>query len=73
MTYRIFGAAGFAILAFHLYAAIRAGNSPAGDMRAIASVPGYIFWKLTRLPLILATSLRGAAWVKTERPAQERA
>jgi len=37
----------------------------------MASIPGYILWKLTRLPMILAASLRGAAWVRTERPAKE--
>ncbi len=65
------GLAGLLAIALHLYAAIKAGNSPRRDLRAIASVPGYIFWKLMQLPLILATSLKGAAWVRTGRPGKE--
>jgi len=68
---RTLGVAGFLVVALHLFAAIKAGKSPLRDLRAIASVPGYIFWKLTKLPLILATSLQSAAWVRTERPGKE--
>jgi cellulose synthase/poly-beta-1,6-N-acetylglucosamine synthase-like glycosyltransferase len=71
-TTRTIGLAGLAVLLLHIYAAIVAGSSPNRDLRAIASVPGYILWKLTRLPMILAASLRGAAWVRTERPVAER-
>jgi cellulose synthase/poly-beta-1,6-N-acetylglucosamine synthase-like glycosyltransferase len=69
--WRIVASAGLGVLVLHILAAVRAGNSPARDLRAMASIPGYILWKLTRLPMILAASLRGAAWVRTERPAKE--
>ncbi len=65
------GLAGLGVLLLHIYAAIAAGSSPRRDLRAIASVPGYILWKVTRLPMILASSVRGAAWIRTERPAKE--
>ena len=68
---RVAGLAGLAILALHLLAAVGVGNSLKRDLRAIATVPFYLFWKLTRLPMIIAASLRGAAWVRTARSAQE--
>jgi cellulose synthase/poly-beta-1,6-N-acetylglucosamine synthase-like glycosyltransferase len=68
---RTLGLAGLAVVVLHLWAAIASGSSPRRDMRAIATVPAYVFWKITRLPMILAASLRGAAWVRTGRPAKE--
>jgi len=68
---RMLGLGGLAVLLLHIYAAIAVGNSPLRDLRAIASVPGYVLWKLSRLPMILAASVRGAAWVRTERSVKE--
>ncbi len=67
---RILGLAGLAVLFLHLCAAIGMGNSLKRDLRAIATVPFYLLWKLTRLPMIVAASLRGAAWVRTSRSPQ---
>ncbi len=72
-VFRGIGLLGLAVLLLHLCAAIAAGSSPLRDLRAIASVPFYIVWKLTRVPMIMATSLRGAAWVRTDRPVKEAA
>jgi cellulose synthase/poly-beta-1,6-N-acetylglucosamine synthase-like glycosyltransferase len=68
---RAVGLAGMAVVLVHLVAAIAVGSSPARDFRALLTVPLYIAWKLTRLPMIVATSLRGASWVRTGRPAKE--
>jgi len=68
---RAAGLAGIAVLIAHLAAAVAVGNSPLRDLRAIATIPLYIFWKITRLPMILAASMRGVAWVRTARTAEE--
>jgi len=70
---RWIGVGGLAIVLLHLIAAIAAGNSVMRDLRAIASVPGYVLWKILRLPMIVATSARGSAWVRTERTTREAA
>ncbi len=69
--WRSLALAGLAILLFHLSAAVAAGTSWRRDLRAIATVPFYVLWKITRLPMIVASSLRGAAWVRTARAAKE--
>jgi cellulose synthase/poly-beta-1,6-N-acetylglucosamine synthase-like glycosyltransferase len=64
---RIYALLAGTILACHVLAAAWVGNSFAGDLRILASVPAYILWKLTMLPSILRSSRTNAAWVRTER------
>jgi cellulose synthase/poly-beta-1,6-N-acetylglucosamine synthase-like glycosyltransferase len=68
---RWIGIAGLAVVLLHLCVAVGMGASPLRDLKAIATVPGYLAWKLMRLPMIVATSMRGASWIRTERPAKE--
>jgi cellulose synthase/poly-beta-1,6-N-acetylglucosamine synthase-like glycosyltransferase len=64
---RIYALLAGTILACHVLAAAWVGNSFAGDLLILASVPAYILWKLTMLPSILRSSRTNAAWVRTER------
>ena len=61
------GALGLALLLFHIGTAMATGSSFRRDLKALASAPLYILWKLAKLPMTLAASARSAEWVRTER------
>ncbi len=64
---RAAGFIGLAILGIHVAAAAGRGSSGWRDLRAIASVPAYVLWKIAKLPAIFMASTRRAGWVRTER------
>lgn len=64
---RVAGVAGLSVLAAHLAVTLALGPSLRADLRALARVPGYVFWKLLQLPRIVGMSRRDAAWVRTAR------
>lgn len=66
---RIYALAVFAIIMAHVASAAAEGNGWWSTARTLLSVPGYIFWKLRMLPRTVASSRRGAAWVRTAREA----
>jgi cellulose synthase/poly-beta-1,6-N-acetylglucosamine synthase-like glycosyltransferase len=71
MLARLAGLTGLGVVTAHLVAAIAGGSSYLADLKAIASVPGYICWKLLQLPRILAASAKRAAWIRTTRTGEE--
>lgn len=66
---RLYGAAGLAVVAAHVAAALAVGGGSWRDLAALAAAPLYIAWKLALAPAIARASRRDTAWVRTERPA----
>jgi len=64
---RWYAACGFAILAFHLLAAIRLSPEPVADIRSLVSAPFYVASKIAMVPAILLTARTRASWVRTAR------
>lgn len=64
---RLYAAAGFGILIFHVVAAAAAGPDFAGSLGTLVTAPAYIVWKLRILPQIIRSSRANAAWVRTGR------
>ena len=56
---RVAGCTGFGVLLLHIATAIARGTSVKQDLRALIQAPGYVLWKLVKLPAILAA--RGPA------------
>ena len=65
---RILGAVGLISVAWHVITCVLCGNSIQQDLKTLASVPVYIGWKLLQIPLIVTTSFKRAAWIRTTRP-----
>jgi hypothetical protein len=64
---RIYSVLAFGVVAAHVLAAAWTGPSFAKDLRALFSVPAYVFWKVRILPRLFEGSRSNAAWVRTER------
>ena len=64
---RIWGAAGLAILTFHLAVAAKLGGR-LRDLGVLAAAPAYLAWKLVVLPRTLRASRPDAPWVRGSRP-----
>jgi cellulose synthase/poly-beta-1,6-N-acetylglucosamine synthase-like glycosyltransferase len=64
--FQAYGIASLCVILAQIVAAV-ALYGTARDLRAFLEVPGYVFWKLIRLPSILRTSRRDSAWVRTKR------
>jgi hypothetical protein len=64
---RIWGALGFAVLAFHVALAARVGGR-LRHLAVLAAVPGYLLWKLALLARVVAAARPGAAWDRAPRP-----
>jgi cellulose synthase/poly-beta-1,6-N-acetylglucosamine synthase-like glycosyltransferase len=64
--------AGLATVVLHLIAAIFVGGGTVKDLGILAVAPVYILWKILLIPKLIATSRSGAAWVRTERPREEK-
>jgi hypothetical protein len=64
--------AGLAVIALHLFAAIRVGGGTVKDVAVLAMAPFYIVWKILLIPRVLVASRSGAAWVRTERAREEK-
>jgi hypothetical protein len=63
------GAAGLAIVAAHVAVALHVGRARAPHLRALATVPAYLVWKLGLAAATWRASHRHAAWVRSERAA----
>jgi cellulose synthase/poly-beta-1,6-N-acetylglucosamine synthase-like glycosyltransferase len=62
----IYGLVGLAIIAAHIPAAILIFGTRK-DFAALAGVPGYLLWKLAKLPRLLLASGKKARWIRTKR------
>lgn len=58
---------GLATLLLHVLAATSRGSAPMKDLRALATAPAYVLWKIVKLPATVLASTRQASWVRTER------
>ncbi|MFN0085250.1 MAG: glycosyltransferase family 2 protein [Blastocatellia bacterium] len=67
---RIFAAAGLALVAVHILAALVAGGGGWKDLAALAAAPFYVAWKVMLIPALLRTARTDAEWVRTEREQQ---
>jgi hypothetical protein len=57
----------YALVVVHVLQGMLLGQVGAGDWKALASVPGYIGWKLLNVGGILKTASKSAPWRRTER------
>lgn len=64
---RVYGLAGFLVLALHVAVAASCGSGMKGALKALASAPAYIFWKIWILPEVWRASRADSAWVRTAR------
>lgn len=66
---RVYALAGLALIALHVLLAIHLGGGGWRELRALATAPLYLLWKLTLLGRIGRSARRDATWVRTERVA----
>jgi cellulose synthase/poly-beta-1,6-N-acetylglucosamine synthase-like glycosyltransferase len=64
---RMFAFTGLLITGTHVLTAAIAGGSPWRTLRAMATVPAYVFWKLTTLAALRRTASHEAAWIRATR------
>ena len=64
---QLYAAASLGLVAVHVLASLRVAGGSAEDLRAIASVPGYVARKAKLVPEVVAASRVGQAWVRTQR------
>jgi hypothetical protein len=51
----------------HILAGIWVGKGSLKDVAALAFAPVYVLWKLTLVPVLLRSTKKATAWVRTER------
>lgn len=61
-----YGLVGLGLVVVHLICSVALYGTP-GDWKALAGIPGYVFWKVLSLPRILLASRSGTPWVRTKR------
>ena len=66
---RLYALCAFATILLHAGAAVAQSGDWRGSLRALASAPGYVLWKLRTIPAILRGSREGTAWIRTQRGA----
>lgn len=59
--------AGLLLVVVHVLIAIKYGGGGLADIKALATVPFYIAWKLTLMPKLLRNARNNAQWQRTER------
>jgi len=64
---RIYSGSAFAVIGFHVLVAAWKGPDFFEDLRVLASVPGYIFWKVSIIPHLVQGARHNAAWIRTDR------
>ncbi|SNS47654.1 Glycosyltransferase, catalytic subunit of cellulose synthase and poly-beta-1,6-N-acetylglucosamine synthase [Granulicella rosea] len=64
---RTYGLIGLAATVAYMLVAAFLGPEPGQTLRALASAPGYMVWKLMMIPKTRAASRQNAAWVRTKR------
>lgn len=70
---RLYALFGLALVVAHVLVSIRVSRGGWRDLLALASAPLYIIWKLTILRSIGRAARTDAAWVRTDRTANDRA
>jgi cellulose synthase/poly-beta-1,6-N-acetylglucosamine synthase-like glycosyltransferase len=61
------GIAGLTVVALHVAVALHVGQTRREHLRALATVPGYLVWKLGLAAATWRSSHRHAAWVRSQR------
>ena len=64
---RVYGVAALLVLLLYVLVAASFAPSPRAALRALATAPGYMLWKLAMLPRTRLAARRQATWVRTER------
>jgi hypothetical protein len=64
---RLYALGGFLVLSLHVMAAAACGSGLLGTMKVLATVPGYIVWKIRILPEVWRSSRADSSWVRTAR------
>lgn len=59
--------AGLLLVVGHVLLAIRCGGGGFAEIKALATVPFYIFWKLTLMPKLWRNARHNAQWQRTDR------
>ena len=62
-----YAAAGLLLVVAHVLIAIRFGGGGLDDIKALATVPFYILWKLTLMPKLWRNARNNAQWQRTDR------
>ena len=62
-----YAAAGLLLVVAHVLIAIRLGGGGFDDIKALATVPFYILWKLTLMPKLWRNARNNAQWQRTDR------
>ena len=68
---RIYAATGLLSLALYVLVSASLDAEPYQVLRALLSVPGYLFWKLALIPRTRLAARRNASWVRTQRNAEK--
>lgn len=55
------------LFVFYVLAAALGGRNPARSLRALASAPSYLFWKVTQASRNQRAATEGSAWIRTAR------
>ena len=64
---RVYALIGLLTLVLYVMASALLAPSPAKALKALASAPGYVFWKLMMIPRTRLAARKDARWVRTER------
>jgi cellulose synthase/poly-beta-1,6-N-acetylglucosamine synthase-like glycosyltransferase len=67
LLFRTLGVLELGLIAWHVGAAVALSDRPGANLRALASAPLYILWKLSAIRTTLASARTGAEWVRTQR------
>ncbi len=65
----VYAGTGLGAMGFYVLVAATLGPDPGAALSALASVPGYIAWKLWMIPRTRLAARRDAAWIRTARNA----
>ena len=63
----VYAVAGFCVLLAYVAFSAMLGPEPAKTLGALASVPGYLLWKVLMIGKTRTASRRDAEWVRTKR------
>jgi cellulose synthase/poly-beta-1,6-N-acetylglucosamine synthase-like glycosyltransferase len=66
-AFEIYGAALILLIVAHVLVAVTLGGNASESLAALATAPGYVFWKLTRMGAIIRSSRPDTQWLRTPR------
>jgi GTP:adenosylcobinamide-phosphate guanylyltransferase len=69
---RLYAGMGLAAIALYILVAAGLSSDPADALRALAAAPGYLLWKLFMIPRTRLAARKDAAWVRTQRNAEDK-